>query len=139
MSGGHIIDISNLDLKKFEQWSAYYGVEVIDGAAIVYKAVDDDLKSARGFAYPIGETVECPDWMAGDFCGNGLHLSPLPIHAQYYFDSATRFLKCSVPIDGLSVVDGMVGSTPKLKAKTVTILAEVTIDGVEVAAKKVIV
>jgi hypothetical protein len=106
-----------------------------DGAdeLIVYKAVDDDLKSGRGFAYPIGETVEDPQWEAGDFCGGGLHFSPHPHQAKYYFDGATRFLECAVSVTEISVIDGNRTGTPKLKARRARVLREVTIDAAPVA------
>jgi hypothetical protein len=121
-------------------WAQYHGVEyeshknAADDELIVYKAVDKDLKSGRGFAYPIGETVEDPDWKPGDFCGNGLHLSPHPHQAQAYFSEATRFLECAVKVSELSIIDGNSTDIPKLKARRVRVLREVTIDGAAVAS-----
>jgi hypothetical protein len=129
INGGVVIDITNLDRTQIETWADYHGAEIIDGEVIVHKAVDTNLKSHRGFAYPIGETVECPDWEAGDFCGNGLHLSPRPHHALTYFEEATRFLRCAVPLGELTIIDGNSSGTPKLKARVVRVLAEVDIDG----------
>jgi hypothetical protein len=138
--GGVIIDVAGLDRSGTYTWAVYHGVEVVaakksaDDELIVYKAVDDNLKSGRGFTYPIGETVSCPDWDPRDACGNGLHLSPRPHHALYYFDRATRFLKCAVKAADLTVIDGNSGDVPKLKARVVRVLAEVDIDGNEVTA-----
>jgi cytoskeletal protein CcmA (bactofilin family) len=129
INGGVVIDITNLDRTQIETWADYHGAEIIDGEVIVHKAVNDDMKSHRGFAYPIGETVECPDWDAGDFCGNGLHLSPRPHHALAYLEEATRFLRCAVPLDELTIIDGNSSGTPKLKARVVRVIAEVDIDG----------
>uniref|UniRef100_UPI001963BE56 DUF7666 domain-containing protein n=1 Tax=Leifsonia aquatica TaxID=144185 RepID=UPI001963BE56 len=128
-AGGVIIDVSAIDRSDVTQWAAYHGTDIQDGEVIVYKAVDDDLKSGRGFAYPIGETVTAPDWDPRDACGNGLHLSPRPHHARYYYSTATRFLKCAVKLTDLTIIDGNGTSVPKLKAKTVRVLAEVDIDG----------
>jgi hypothetical protein len=132
VTGGVVIDVSKIDLADITDWADYYGTDIIGGQVIVYKAVNDNLKSPRGFAYPIGETVTAPDWSAGDFCGGGLHLSPSPQGAQRYFEEATRFLKCTVPVAELSVIDPENRNAPKLKAKTVTVLAEVDIHGNEV-------
>jgi hypothetical protein len=132
VTGGVVIDVSKIDLADITDWADYYGTDIIGGQVIVYKAVNDELKSPRGFAYPIGETVTAPDWSAGDFCGGGLHLSPSPQGAQRYFEEATRFLKCTVPVAELSVIDPDNRNAPKLKAKTVTVLAEVDIHGNEV-------
>ncbi|WP_442786809.1 DUF7666 domain-containing protein [Leifsonia sp. ZF2019] len=129
VEGGVVIDVTKIDRCDVTQWAGYHGTEIQDGEVIVYKAVNDDLKSGRGFAYPIGETVTCPDWDPRDACGNGLHLSPRPHHARYYFESASRFLRCAVKLDELTVIDGNGSGVPKLKAKRVRVLAEVDIDG----------
>ena len=134
-SGGVVIDIAALDRSDWSTWAQYWGVEYTatkSAAAdelIVYKAVDDNLRSGRGFEYPIGETVTAPDWQAGDFCGGGLHLSPRPHQARQYFTSATRFLECAVKVSDVSIIDGNSDSTPKLKARAVRIIREVNIDG----------
>jgi len=127
-----VIDVTYIDRSRIEEWAAYHGAEIIDGEVIVHKAVNDKYESERRFKYPVGEVVECPDWRAGDFCGRGLHLSPRPHHAQYYFDGATKFLRCAVPLAELSIIDGNSTSVPKLKARIVRVLAEVDIDGNEV-------
>jgi hypothetical protein len=131
---GHVIDMTAIDLNVFADWAEFHGVEVVRGRAIVFKAVNDDLRSPRGFEYPLGKTVTAPDWEPGDFCGSGLHFSPSPIQARYYYDGATRFLKVSVPVKDLSVIDGNGVSTPKLKAKSAKVLTEVTLMGDEITA-----
>jgi uncharacterized protein (DUF2345 family) len=129
VKGGHVIDMADLDLSKIDAWASYHGVEIIDGEAIVYKAVDSNLRSGQGVYYPIGERVDATDWKPGDFCGNGLHFSPWPHQAHLYFGKATRFLKVAVKLDELTVIDGnTTNMTPKLKAKGARVLAEVTID-----------
>jgi len=124
-----LIDVTKVDRSKVKTWAAYHGTEIEDGKVIVYKAVDSDLKSPRGFAYPIGEYVEADDWKAGDFCGNGLHFSPSPVHALAYNETATRFLKVAVDPKVTTVIDGNDGGVPKLKAKGCTVLAEVDVMG----------
>lgn len=133
VTGGVVIDITALDLTSLTDWAEYHGVEVEGDEAIVYKAVDDELCSGRGFAYPIGETVVCPDWRAEAACGNGLHLSPSPTQARDYFRAATRFLRCAVPTDELAIIDGeYTEMTPKLKARTVRVICEVDVHGREI-------
>jgi hypothetical protein len=132
VEGGVVIDITALDLDTPTDWVDFHGVETIDRELIVYKAVDSELKSGRGFAYPIGETVTAPDWAANGYCGQGLHFSPSPAQAKDYHPEATRFLKCAVAVDDLVILDGAdTWSTPKLKAKSARVLAEVDIHGGE--------
>ena len=133
VTGGVIIDITALDLTHLTDWAEYHGVEVVDGEVIVYKAVDADLRSARGFAYPIGETVTCPDWDPAPVCGGGLHLSPRPAQAREYYRAAARFLRCAVPVEALTIIDGdATHMTQKLKARTVRVLCEVDVHGHEI-------
>jgi hypothetical protein len=133
IEGGVVIDITQLDLDGHQDWADYHGVKTEGGELIVYKAVNADLKSGRGFAYPIGETVTDPAWKPGNFCGGGLHFSPSPAQAKVYFTDATRFLKCAVKTDELSIIDGAdTYETPKLKAKSARVLCEVDIHGEEI-------
>jgi hypothetical protein len=128
--GGVIIDVTKTDLTKFKQWAEFYGVEVVDGHAVLYKAVNSELYSGYGFQYPVGETVTAPDWEAGDFCGRGLHFCPSPVQAQEYNRSATRFLLVHVPVKEISVIEGnSVSVTPKVKAKSALVVAEVDVHG----------
>jgi hypothetical protein len=136
IEGGVVIDITQLDLDKHEDWADYHGVKANDdGHLIVYKAVDGDLKSGRGFHYPIGETVTAPDWEANTYCGQGLHFSPSPAQARDYHREATRFLKCAVAPEDLVILDGSdTYTTPKLKARAAKVLCEVDLHGDEVTA-----
>ena len=132
VQGGVLIDLAALDLSDVVAWAEYHGAEIIDAKIIVYKAVNADLNSGRGFAYPIGERVEALDWKAGDFCGNGLHFSPTPIQAQDYYLEATRFLKVAVRLDELTLISpNDTVTTPKLKAKGAQVLCEVDVHGRE--------
>ncbi|BCT75615.1 hypothetical protein SCMU_14570 [Sinomonas cyclohexanicum] len=128
VTGGTVIDIAKLDLTRHEDWADYHGVATEDGHLVVYKAVDADLKSGRGFHYPVGGTVECSDWDPADVCGGGLHFSPSPAQARDYHREATRFLKCLVHPDDVTVIDGAdLYTTPKLKARRARVVAEVDI------------
>lgn len=131
--GGVVIDLTTLDLTDPADWTAYHGIEIMGEGAIVYKAVDADLRSERGFAYPIGETVACPDWDPEPVCGGGLHFSPSPTQAHSYYEKASRFLRCVVPLDDITVISGTATYlTPKLKARTARVLCEVDIYGHEI-------
>ncbi len=129
--GGVLIDVTALDESDLTQWASYHGAKVSDGSLVLYKAVDADLKSERGFLYPIGETVEAPDWRADNTCGGGLHLSPSPSCAQAYYPSASRFLRCEVDPQDVRPIPGGVA---KAKARRVRVVAEVDIHGDEVTA-----
>ena len=128
VEGGVVIDVTHVN-DSAEAWVEHHGITVTGGKAIVFKAVDDELESGRGFAYPIGETVTDKRWRDDNKCGGGLHFSPLPVHALDYFSDATRFLACEVDVADLRVIPG---GTPKCKAKSARVLHEVTIDGIEV-------
>ena len=132
VTGGVVIDITALDLTRLPDWADYHGVDVVDGEAIVYKAVGGNLRSGRGFAYPLGETVTCPDWDPTPTCGAGLHFSPHPTQARDYYRGATRYLRCAVPVTDLVVIDGhALHLAPKVKARSARVLCEVDIHGDE--------
>ena len=126
VQGGVVIDLTTLDLADATTWAEYGGATTDGDTITVYKAVDDQLDaghSHRLTRYPIGETVTAPDWIANDQCGHGLHFGITPRHAQRYFTAATRFLE--VTIDATEAV----GLGDKIKAKSCTVVREVTIDG----------
>ena len=134
VKGGVLIDVSDLDLKDTKTWIDHGGVERVGRSSVIlYKAVDANLRSARGHAYPIGEVVTCPDWTDTNDCGGGLHLSPSPAEARYYFDDATRFLRCEVAVKELRPIPG--SGAAKAKARVVKVLGEVDRWGDPVAAK----
>jgi hypothetical protein len=122
------VQIDHTPTTNIGTWADRHGAVVLAEELVVYKAVDDNLASGRGFLYPIGETVECDDWDPADRCGNGLHFSPWPFMAQRYHETATRWLRCAVPVDEAVVIDD------KVKAPCCRVLCEVDIDGVEVAS-----
>ena len=131
IDGGVLVDVTRIDQTDVQQWIDYTGADT-DGTdhVVLYKAVDADLKSARGFAYPLGETVEDGAWTDTNDCGGGLHLSPTPEQAAYYFEEATRFLRCRVHRDDLRPIpDGVA----KAKARRVEVLGEVDAFGRDLA------
>jgi hypothetical protein len=132
VNGGVVIDIASIDQSDPQTWTDMQGCTVTDGRAIVFKAVDDDLRSGYGMAYPIGQTVTAPDWQPTDACGAGLHFGPSPRHARAYHDGATRYLACSIPLDAARGITD--GGPAKIKAQSCVVLHEVDIDGRQVAA-----
>jgi hypothetical protein len=86
------------------QWCAYYGVEVRDGVATLYKAVEDDYRSYHGISYRPGTEPVAPDWDGGaQECGSGLHFSPLPTFALARADDVMRFVACPVRVEDIVV------------------------------------
>jgi hypothetical protein len=133
VTGGVVINVPKI--KTVEEWCEYHGVKVSRGNAILFKAVDNDLRSYYGFEYPIGKRVEAPDWDGGvQECGGGLHFSP-QAHATRKFASeqeAPKLLACRVRL--VDIVIHPDGSYPqKCKAKGCTPLHEVDEDGVKLA------
>ena len=121
-----------------DEWCAYYGVEVKDGVAILFKGVDDRFKSGHGFAYVPGTAPEAPDWDGSKAeCGGGLHFSPRPKMTLEFYREATKFVACPVALDDIVVHPD--GAYPqKIKARRICAPCwEVNEDGERVAAKEV--
>ena len=125
VEGGVLIDLTTVDLGDPAVWCDFHGVTVEDGQATVYKAVRDELRSAHGFAYPIGETVTCGDWQDSDECGHGLHFSPTPSAAKDYDSRATRYLECQVALATLRPL--LQGGAAKCKAPAAEVVREVNL------------
>ncbi|MFT4081150.1 MAG: hypothetical protein QM638_01060 [Nocardioides sp.] len=130
VEGGVLIDVTEVE-KTSTAWLEHHGIEVRDGVAVLFKAVDANLHSDQGFAYPLGETVACDDWRPDNDCGGGLHLSPRPVHAKAYHNGPTlKLLACAVDVDTIRVIPD---STPKCKVPSLTVLHQVDLDGVVVS------
>ncbi len=127
VSGGVVIDIAALDLDDPEVWCTYHGIEVTDGLATVYKAVDDRYFSGHGTCYKPGATPNAPDWQPTKFCGQGLHFSPTPRQAQAYNHAtatAAKYVAC-----GIAVADLIPLGSDKCKApRVVRACVEVDLD-----------
>jgi hypothetical protein len=127
VDGGHLIDHTTVNQHDPGSWCDYHGVTTaeVDGIAVatLYKAVRDDLRSAHGFAYPIGETVACDDWRDDGDCGHGLHASPHPHLAADYDSHATRYLEVQVALAELRPLPG--AGAAKCKMPRLTVVAEV--------------
>ena len=101
VSGGHQIKV---DHSTPEKWCEYHGVEVKDGVAIVYKAVNEDYVSPHGIRYAPGTVPVAPDWDGGkEECGGGLHYSPSPSMALAFNYDAKHFVACPVALQDIAV------------------------------------
>ena len=130
VSGGVVIDVSALDLDELDTWAEYHGATVTDGALTAYKAVGDDWQTDRkGWVYAPGATVTADDWDAKPECGGGLHLCLTPRKSRGYYSMATRYVECLIDVTEAVVVD-----RDKVKARSVRVVREVTIDGEPVTA-----
>ena len=80
-------------------WLEFYGIEIEDGTAVLYKAVGTDYESRNGITYRPGEETVAPDWDFGAReCGGGLHFSPHPQLALDFRPAAKHFLACPVRV-----------------------------------------
>ena len=119
-----------LDLDDLATWIAYHGATVTDGALTAYKAVGDDWQTDRkGWVYAPGATVVAEDWDGKPECGGGLHLCLTPSKSRGYYSMATRYVECLIDVTEAVVVD-----RDKVKARSVRVVREVTIDGEPVTA-----
>jgi len=133
ISGGVILDHSNLANMDGASWCKYYGVKVSRGIATVYKAVNDKWTTSRGFDYSPGAKPSCNDFRADNSCGGGLHFGPTPSHAKAYFSSATKFVAVGVKVSELQPIH-QDGEVAKCKApRVVRAAVEVDIYGKVIA------
>ena len=140
VTGGIVIDLTELDLTDANTWCEYHGVGIIttDGQrfALLYKAVDANLTAGQLYAkptvYTVGTDVSCVDWCDDLQCGGGLHVSPRPEQARSYAPDPggrVRYLRVRVPLDQLRPI-----GADKCKAPTVHVLAEVDAHGRDIEA-----
>ena len=89
-----------------------------------YKGFDKDLK-CRGFQYEIGKTYTMPEGEPIKLCKSGFHACEKPIDCfGYYAPGLSRY--CEVEIDDVSDERS---DDSKRVAKTITIIRELTLDG----------
>ena len=118
VDGGVVIDHTTERDMTPAQWCDYHGVKVEGGIAYVYKAVDGEWTTDRGFDYSPGATPKAPDWRDDRECGHGLHFSPSPAQALAYHCEASRFVRVGVSLDTLRPI---YGGTAKCKAPRVVV------------------
>ena len=113
------------------EWCDYYGARVVDGVAMLYKAVGDDYRSGHGALYLPGTTVEAADWDGGRAeCGGGLHFCAHPAVALGYHAAATRYVVCPVRLADCRPPQPTDQSPNKIKARCVCgLIVEVDEDG----------
>ena len=132
LSGGVLIDMTQIDETDPTQWCDLHGVDVdSDDLAHLYKAVDDDLYAGHSHVktqYPIGGDPVCDVWRDDNDCGGGLHACPTPRLAQDHYRSAARFLEVTAPLSSLRPIDDT-----KAKMPTVHVLREVDVMGRPIA------
>jgi hypothetical protein len=104
-SGGHVIDLTGLDLTDAHTWCEHHGVTIVDNAAVLYKAVREDWYSRHGISYQPGTIASCDDFIADGLCGRGLHVSPNPYQAAQYDSEACRYVEVHVDLDALNPID----------------------------------
>ncbi len=126
ISGGVIIDITELDLTDPATWIGYTGANIDDGRVTLYKATGDDLTMGEEYGHPttytVGADLVCVDWRDDNECGGGLHLSPTPGQASDYHLSATRWLRCTADVADVRPIPG---GTAKCKVRALRVEAEV--------------
>ncbi len=100
IDGGGFVRRSVIDTP--EKWCEYYGIEVADGCAVLFKGLDENFRSGHGgFLYQPGETQRDPNWNPdpGLECGPyGLFFSPSPGHTFEFAPGAKKFVGCLVPL-----------------------------------------
>ena len=123
VTGGVLIDVSSLDLTDARTWCEHHGVDIVDGRAVLYKALGDDLTAGQGYGrptvYTVGTNLVAEDWRDNNQCGGGLHLSPTAHQAGAYHDNATRWLRCTADLADVRPIDGGI---PKCKVRALTVV-----------------
>lgn len=128
-------------------WLQRNGVEIKNGKALLYKAVDHNLHSyrSRQYAdpyygsskyykkymnkpYTIGAVLTDASFKRDSACGAGLHLSTSPRAAKKYFRTATRYLECEVSVKDINVLANYTYDGPKCKVPTLKVVREVKLD-----------
>jgi hypothetical protein len=86
------------------EWCEFYGAEIVDGHAVLYKGVGDNWLSPKGGDYTPGTVPQCADWDGGkEECGGGFHFSPHPLMTLEFNSAATKFVACPVLLSEIAV------------------------------------
>ena len=137
IDGGVIIDVTGA-CNTPTNWCDFYGIKVKDGIAIVFKGVDGNYRSPRGFDYSPGSTPIAPDWDGGKIeCGQGLHFSPRPEMVREFIIAPDHIMACPVRLSDMAVYGQ--GQYPQ-KCKALGCCApiwEVDIEGNKIETKEV--
>ena len=87
------------------QWCTHWGVKVEKKIAILFKGLNKNNNSPRGFSYTPGTIPTAPDWDGGKKeCGGGLHFSPVPkMTNQYCSEPPDKYMACPVALKDIVV------------------------------------
>jgi hypothetical protein len=125
---GVIIELP--DLAVVENWLDFWDVKVVKKAVVLYKAVSDQFKSQEQFSYAPGSKPIAPDFNVRNECGGGLHLCATPRTSQLmYFNSATKFVACTVKVDDIIPITDSAGRSDKVKVRAISKCVEVDVRG----------
>ncbi len=103
--------------KTTKAWCEAYGVPVVRGVAILFKAVGADFISPCGGNYAPGSTPVAIDWDGGKAeCGGGLHFSPCPGLAMRFNDAAKKYVACPVRLTDMRAPKAGDAHPDKIKA-----------------------
>jgi len=112
-----------------EEYCDFYGIKIVDGKAIVYKAIRNDWKNFwdQSFTYEVGKsyTANC-DPNRDVQCSHGLHVSHMAwaiVFGRQYRDF--RIIECAVPLSKIVVPKNTDG---KVRTSELTVLREVPIE-----------
>jgi hypothetical protein len=94
---------TTVDISTAEKWCEYYGLDIVDGVVVLYKALNEDFTSPHGMGYAPGVSPKAPDWNPEIECGGGLHFSPCPVMALAFHTAGTRFAGCPIRVDEIVV------------------------------------
>ena len=113
---------TNAIIKTPREWCDFYGVEVKNGFALLYKSVFPDFFNAqnRTVQYLPGSMPEANDWDGGkQECGCGLHFSPcVSMALEFHNEPNAKYVGCWVALKDMAVHPD--GSMPqKCKARRV--------------------
>ncbi len=114
VNGGHSVEVKQTTP---QEWCDYYGVPVVDGVIILFKAVGKDYRSSRGGDYTPGTVPSVETFRPEPECAAGaLYFSPTTRHTHTFVSNPDRYVAC--PVNLADIVTHPNGDYPaKVKAK----------------------
>ena len=135
VSGG--VQVRPPDTVDGPTWCEHHGVDVVDGVATLFKAVQDDWRGPHKtqVVYRPGMTPAAPDWDGGkQECGRGLHFAPTPWQAITWCDDWAHIVACPVRVSDIAAHGFDAQFPDKAKARAVAEpIYEVDRDGNRIA------
>lgn len=88
-----------------KEWCDYYGVEVKNGIAVLYKAVNEGYSSNHdpSFKWVPGTKPEVSYFCKKTECEKGLHFSPHPTMTHQFIDNPAHYLACPVKVSDIVI------------------------------------